>query len=224
MTAPANAASPSPRGPQGVQFPVDSFAKANKLYLASASPRRLELLKLAGFNPEILTLDVPEVQLTDEAPSDYGRRVATAKAVAGMAALGQAEHVLVLGADTEVVLDGRVFGKPDSSEAAAEMLARLSGRTHEVITAVAICTATQSECFIHSSAVRFKTLQPRDIAAYISTGEPFGKAGAYAIQGAAATFIDHLQGSFSSVMGLPIFETNALLNRFGVFATWQTPA
>jgi septum formation protein len=192
-----------------------------KLYLASASPRRLELLRLAGFTPEVLNVDVPEIRAADETPEQYGLRVASAKAEAGFELLGGFDGTVVLGSDTEVILDGRVFGKPENSDAVAEMLTSLSGRSHQVITAVAVCSNHGKASFLHRSTVRFKILSSREINAYIATGEPFGKAGAYAIQGVAATFIDELQGSYSSVMGLPIFETNALLNQLGVYAAWQ---
>jgi septum formation protein len=118
-------------------------------------------------------------------------------------------------------LQDRVFGKPDSADDVREMLGALSGKSHEVITAVAAIGNNASHAFLHTSEVRFKPLSRSEINAYISTGEAFGKAGAYAIQGVGACFIAHLQGSHSSVMGLPIFETNTLLNRFGVFAHWQ---
>ena len=196
---------------------------APKLYLASASPRRLELLRLAGFAPEVVQVDVPEVRAADESPEQYGLRVASAKAEAGFERLGSIDGAVVLGSDTEVVLDGRVFGKPENSDAVTEMLSRLSGRSHQVLTAVAICSSQAKASFLHTSTVRFKTLSNQEINAYIGTGEPFGKAGAYAIQGVAATFIDELHGSYSSVMGLPVFETNALLNQLGVYAEWQLP-
>lgn len=193
-----------------------------QLYLASASPRRLELLRLAGFAPEVLKIDVPEVLAADETPEQYGLRVACAKAEAGFKRLGGMDGV-VLGSDTEVILDGRVFGKPENADGAAEMLGALSGRSHQVITAVAAFSKLRNSSFLHTSTVRFKTLSRQEINAYIATAEPFGKAGAYAIQGVAATFIDELHGSYSSVMGLPIFETNALLNQMGVYAGWQIP-
>ena len=192
-----------------------------RLYLASASPRRLELLRLAGFVPEVLNVDVPEIRAADETPEQYGLRVASAKAEAGFELLGGIDGTVVLGSDTEVILDGRVFGKPENSNAVTEMLNSLSGRSHQVITAVAVYSNQGEASFLHTSTVRFKILSSREINAYIATGEPFGKAGAYAIQGVAATFIDELQGSYSSVMGLPIFETNALLNQLGVYADWQ---
>ena len=194
-----------------------------KLYLASASPRRLELLRGAGFSPEVLNVDVPEVRAADETPEQYGQRVACAKAEAGFRLARGVDRAVVLGSDTEVILDGRVFGKPENRDAASEMLSSLSGRSHQVITAVTAFAKQGPQSFVHTSTVRFKTLSSHEINAYIATGEPFGKAGAYAIQGVAATFIDELHGSYSSVMGLPIFETNALLNQLGVYAAWQTP-
>ena len=194
-----------------------------KLYLASASPRRLELLRLAGFAPDVLNVDVPEVRAADETPEQYGQRVANAKAEAGFKLVDAFDGAVVLGSDTEVILDGRVFGKPENRDAVAEMLTSLSGRSHQVITAVAVCSNHGNGSFLHTSTVRFKSLSSQEIKAYIATGEPYGKAGAYAIQGVAATFIDELHGSYSSVMGLPIFETNALLNQLGVYAAWQTP-
>lgn len=193
------------------------------LYLASASPRRLELLRLAGFAPEVLKVDVPEIIASDETPEQYGLRVACAKAEAGFKLLGSIDDAVVLGSDTEVILDGRVFGKPENTAGAAEMLGALSGRSHQVMTAVAVFSKLGNASFLHTSTVRFKTLSSHEINAYIATTEPFGKAGAYAIQGVAATFIDDLHGSYSSVMGLPIFETNALLNQLGVYAAWQMP-
>ena len=199
------------------------MSTAPKLYLASASPRRLELLRLAGFAPEVLNVDIPEVRAADETPEQYGQRVACAKADAGLRLVSDVAGAVVLGSDTEVVLDGRVFGKPENADAAAEMLSTLSGRNHQVITAVAAFSIRGQESFVHLSTVRFKALSSQEINAYIATGEPFGKAGAYAIQGVAATFIDELHGSYSSVMGLPIFETNALLNQLGVYANWQLP-
>lgn len=194
-----------------------------KLYLASASPRRLELLRLAGFAPEVVSVEVPEVRAANETPEQYGQRLASAKAEAGFRLLGGIDRAVVLGSDTEVILDGRVFGKPENAEAVVEMLSCLSGRSHQVITAVAAMSNHGQGSFVHTSTVRFKSLSSHEINAYIATGESFGKAGAYAIQGVAATFIDELHGSYSSVMGLPIFETNALLNQLGVYATWQLP-
>jgi septum formation protein len=128
---------------------------------------------------------------------------------------------LVLGADTEVVLDDDVFGKPKDATDACDMLARLSGRVHEVITSVAMVRHDGEQSFCQRSYVRFKTLNTLEIAQYVATGEAFGKAGAYAIQGMASCFIEHLEGSFSGVMGLPVFETHQLLNQMELKANWQ---
>jgi len=121
----------------------------------------------------------------------------------------------VLGADTEVLLDGRIFGKPADHQGAADMLAVLSGREHQVLSSVALIGQGFDEVISSLTTVRFAQLSTADIDAYVASGEPFGKAGAYAIQGRAATFIEHLQGSYWSVMGLPLFETAALLKRAG---------
>jgi septum formation protein len=133
----------------------------------------------------------------------------------------QAQDCLVLGADTEVVLDDMVFGKPKDASEACEMLARLSNRTHEVITAVAVVSRHAEHSFCQRSSVRFKPLSAVEIQHYVATGEAFGKAGAYAIQGIASCFIELLAGSFSGVMGLPVHETHALLNQMGLRANWQ---
>jgi septum formation protein len=185
-----------------------------KLYLASASPRRQELLIQLGFAFEKLVLDVPEIRGEDESPEHYGQRVALLKAQAGFAHLGQPVGVVVLGADTEVVLDGVVFGKPQDAEHARAMLQQLSGRTHAVMSAVAAVRSGLSESLLQVSNVQFKPLSADEMSDYIASGEPFGKAGGYAIQGRAAAFIASLQGSYSGVMGLPLFETTALLARF----------
>lgn len=186
------------------------------LYLASQSPRRRELLAQIGASFRVVDVDVPEVPRAGEAPPDYVNRVARDKAYAGLAALAHAEDAWVLGADTEVVLDGEVFGKPRDAADAAAMLRRLSGREHVVISVAWLVDAhaqRHAECV---SRVRFAALDEAAIAAYVATGESFGKAGAYAIQGRGAALVDHLDGSFSGVMGLPLFETARLLRAAGV--------
>jgi septum formation protein len=187
------------------------------LHLASQSPRRRQLLEQIGVPFAMLDVDVLEQRAEGESPHDYVSRVARDKARAGWAGLDrQADDAVVLGADTEVVLDDHVFGKPQDAGEAAAMLRRLSGRTHAVITVVWLVGATRelrAECV---SQVRFATLDEPTIAAYVASGEPFGKAGAYAIQGRGATLVEHLQGSYSGVMGLPVFETARLLREFGV--------
>jgi septum formation protein len=190
------------------------------LYLASQSPRRRELLEQIGAVFAVLGVDVPEQRQAGESPQDYVHRVAREKAQAGFALLheDQREHAVVLGADTEVVLDGEVFGKPRDAADAAAMLRRLSGRTHEVISAVWLVGAGRAAGDACLSRVRFATLDDATIDAYVVGKEPFGKAGAYAIQGCGATLIEHLEGSYSGVMGLPLFETARLLRAFDLHA------
>ena len=180
------------------------------LYLASQSPRRRELLNQLGVSFEVLNVQVPEQRQVGESPHDYVSRVARDKALAGLNAVGG--HARVLGADTEVVLDEAVFGKPADAAAAVGMLQRLSGRTHQVISVVWLVEQGGEQFASCVSQVRFAELGQAAIARYVATGECFGKAGGYAIQGRGAALIAHLQGSYSGVMGLPLFETAALLN------------
>ncbi|WP_233841350.1 Maf family protein [Dyella sp. 2HG41-7] len=188
------------------------------LYLASQSPRRRELLGQLGVTFSVLDVDVEEVPLPDEAPVDYVRRVARDKAQAGWQSFASkaSADALVIASDTEVVLDHRVFGKPRDADDAVEMLQTLSGRTHDVMSSVWMVSARQEQGDVCISRVRFAALSEATIAAYVATGEPFGKAGAYAIQGRGATLIEHLEGSYSGVVGLPLFETARLLRAFGV--------
>jgi septum formation protein len=186
------------------------------LHLASQSPRRRQLLEQLGVDFVVVDGEVPEQRAPEESPPAYVSRVAHAKARAGLARLDGTQGAVVLGADTEVVLDGEVFGKPPVAAAAAVMLRRLSGRTHAVISSVWLLDAQRECCATCVSQVRLATLDESTIAAYVATGEPFGKAGAYAIQGRGAALIEHLEGSYSGVMGLPLFETARLLRRFGV--------
>jgi septum formation protein len=182
------------------------------LYLASQSLRRRELLAQLGVAFETVDVDVPEVRAAGEVPCAYVERVARAKACAGLQAVGARDpDAVVLGADTEVVLDDRVFGKPRGDDDAAAMLRALSGRTHRVISIVCRVTASAENIAVCESTVTFAELDEHAIANYVATREPFGKAGAYAIQGRAAAFIAHLAGSYSGVMGLPLFETARLL-------------
>ena len=187
------------------------------LYLASKSPRRHELLTQLGATFSALDVDVPEQREGTEAPQTYVERVARDKARAGLAMLaaGDRDAAVVLGSDTEVVLDGEVFGKPRDADDAAQMLGRLAGRSHEVISAVWLVAGDCELGDVCVSRVRFVALDAATIAAYVATGEPFGKAGGYAIQGRGAALIKHLQGSYSGVMGLPLFETARLLREFG---------
>jgi septum formation protein len=187
------------------------------LYLASRSPRREQMLRQIGVAFELLHVGVPEVRVAGESAQDYVSRVAREKARAGFAiARMHDENAIVLGADTEVVLDDRVFGKPRDANDAAAMLRALSGRTHRVISSV-WCVANDREKSASSmSEVRFASLSEADVESYVVTGEPFGKAGAYAIQGRGGVFIEHLSGSYSGVMGLPLYETARLLRQFGI--------
>jgi len=194
------------------------------LYLASQSPRRRELLARLGLAFERLSLDVPEERAAGEAPEDYVRRVAREKALAGLRAAGADPGAVVLGADTEVVLGDEVFGKPAGPDAAAAMLRRLSGRSHRVLSAVSVLSAERESTVLDVSEVRFCELDDAIIAAYLAGGEWRGKAGAYAIQGAAQAFIAHVSGSFSGVMGLPLHATAALLSGFGLHPTLQAAA
>jgi septum formation protein len=195
------------------------------IYLTSASPRRRELLKQIGAHFEVLLLrssperrDVDETPLARELPEAYVRRLARAKAEAG--ALYSVARRLpkfpVLAADTTVILDGRIMGKPAGTEEAEEMLKRLSGRTHQVLTAVAVAFGARCEVSVSTTTVEFRELAEQEIRHYIATGEPLDKAGAYAIQGRAAIFIARIEGSYSGVMGLPLFETTQLLKSFNV--------
>jgi septum formation protein len=186
------------------------------LYLASQSPRRRELLTQLGLAYGVLDVHVAEQQQPDEPALDFVNRVAREKAGAGLLEVVAVADAVVLGADTEVVLDDVVFGKPADAEDAARMLAELSGRSHRVITAVWLVSAAREEHIVCQSEVRFAPLSKGDIASYVETGECLGKAGAYAVQGRAAAFIEHLSGSYSGVMGLPLYETSLLLRKFAI--------
>jgi septum formation protein len=182
------------------------------IYLASQSPRRRELLAQLGVRFEVVPVDVPEERTPAETPRDYVERVAREKALAGLRAVSTNDATaLVLGADTEVVLDGRVFGKPCDVSDAAAMLRALSGRIHRVVSVVCCARMEATESAASESEVTFAALDDDEIARYVATAEPFGKAGGYAIQGRAAAFVSHLSGSYSAVMGLPLFETAKLL-------------
>jgi len=186
------------------------------LHLASQSPRRRELLGRLGLDFGVLDIDIPEQRGSSEAPAEYVRRVAREKAGAGLLRVAAVPGAVVLGADTEVILDDHVFGKPRDAADAAAMLRRLSGRTHDVVSAVSLVSAEREAQEVSMSEVTFGELSEDDIAAYVATGEPMGKAGAYAIQGGGEAFIRRLSGSYSGVMGLPLYETARLLRQFGV--------
>ena len=193
------------------------------IYLASRSPRRRELLSQIGVRYHLLLFrsrpesppDVDESMLPNEQPDSYVERVARAKAQAGWRLLRLRNLPLapVLAADTTVTLDNQTLGKPLDRKAAAAMLAALSGRRHEVLTAVALMRDDRVDSLISRSEVQFKQLDPDEIAQYVATGECDDKAGAYAIQGRAARFVIELRGSYSGVMGLPLYETSQLLEK-----------
>jgi len=186
------------------------------LHLASRSPRRSELLARLGYAFGVLELDLPEQRQPGEPAEDYVRRVAREKAGAGLMQVMATAGAVVLGADTEVILDDEVFGKPRDAHDAAGMLQRLSGRTHQVISAVSVVSPAREAQAVSRSEVTFATLDAAAIDAYLSTGQWDGKAGAYGIQGHAQVFIEHLSGSYSGVMGLPLFETARLLHEFDI--------
>jgi septum formation protein len=186
------------------------------VYLASGSPRRRELLRQIGVSFQVLSAELDESPLPGEVPAAYVSRLAAAKADAGWECSRGSLYAPVLAADTAVVLDGHIVGKPRDRDDAQSMLLTLSGRTHEVMTAVALRSAAGSEIRLSRSLVTFRVVDAEEARVYWDTGEPRDKAGAYAIQGFAAIFISHLQGSYSGVMGLPLFETAELLKGLGL--------
>ncbi|MFB4369913.1 MULTISPECIES: Maf family protein [unclassified Pseudomonas] len=192
------------------------------LYLASASPRRRELLAQIGVPFTTQVVPVDETAQPGEAPDAYVERLARAKAQAALDTLNDRDAV-VLGSDTAVVLDGRILGKPVDREDALATLAALSGREHQVLTAVALVSDNRAEARVVTSTVRFKPLDRTQIEAYWATGEPRDKAGSYGIQGLAAVFVSQMQGSYSAVVGLPLCETAELLAQFAI-PCWQTTA
>ncbi|GGY09559.1 Maf family protein [Paludibacterium paludis] len=187
------------------------------LYLASGSPRRRELLTQLGLHFERIHADIDESVLPGEDGVIYTERLAVAKAAAGwgvVVSCGLPERTL-LAADTTVVLDGEIFGKPEDEADARRMLRAFSGKTHQAITAVAVRRGDTVSVRTSVTDVTFKPLSDEEIQRYIDSGEPFGKAGAYGIQGRAAVFVTRLNGSFTGVVGLPLCETAALLSEFG---------
>ena len=187
------------------------------IYLASASPRRAALLSQIGIDFQVFPANIPEQPGSDEPPDGFVTRIASEKAAAVFDALHRRGEVRpVLGADTAVVVDDRILGKPEDREHALAMLKGLSGRTHEVFTAIALRDRNVSECCITRNKVRFRATTAREREAYCLTQEPFDKAGGYGIQGLGAVFIEYLEGSYSAVMGLPLFETSQLLERYQI--------
>ena len=185
------------------------------IYLASRSPRRRELLHQLGVSHRLIDIEVDEQVRAGESPSDYVLRLSQDKAVAGLAARQGGESLPVLAADTCVVIDGQMLGKPADPQEGLSMLQRLSGATHRVYTAVALDDGRLATR-LSVSEVSFRSLSEAEMAAYWATGEPADKAGGYAIQGLAAQFVRELRGSYSGVMGLPLFETAELLRDAGI--------
>ena len=180
--------------------------------LASTSPRRQELLTRAGYAFDVVPADIDEQRWPREAPRDYVQRLATSKAEAVAA---ENPDRLVLGADTVVVVDGDVLGKPADDAEASEMLRRLSGRVHEVLTGVAVVTNTSRWVAVESTLVTLVGLDPLTIDWYVATGEPLDKAGAYGVQGIASRFVERIEGSYTNVVGLPVALTARLLGESG---------
>jgi septum formation protein len=198
---------------------------APRIHLASRSPRRRELLTQIGVQFDTLIFrdgtradkETDESPLPGEDPIDYVQRVARAKAEHGWRCVGWRKLLpqLVLSADTTLEFEGQVIGKPVDAADAVRILTQLSGKTHRVLTAVAVCLDKRVETVLSVSDVRFSTLDAADIRRYVESGEPMDKAGAYGIQGRAGVFVEHIAGSYTGVMGLPLHETALLLKRFG---------
>ena len=184
---------------------------ADFVYLASGSPRRRALLTQIGVPFQLLTVTVDESIVPGEAPEAYVARVSVLKAATGLTVRPARQAAPVLAADTADVLDGRILSKPTDAEDGVRMLRELSGRTHEVLTAIALTTARGVQSCLSRSQVTFRAIATAEAHAYWDTGEPHDKAGGYAIQGRAAVFVADLRGSYSGVMGLPLYETAALL-------------
>lgn len=195
-----------------------SVPPSPRLYLASASPRRRDLLAQIGLTFESLPQSIDESLRPGEVAIDYVQRVALEKATAGWHDPRRQRELPVLAADTSVVCNNLVLGKPASLEQAQEMLTLLSGRTHEVMTAIVVVQGGRSAARLVSTSVTFRELTAVEIAAYWRSGEPQDKAGGYGIQGRAALFVDGISGSYSNVVGLPLFETARLLESFGISA------
>jgi septum formation protein len=193
---------------------MESFSKP-LIYLASASPRRSALLRQVGVPHSVCPVDIDEAIAPGESPGAYVTRLAETKARTLWQRLAPEERLPVLGADTSVALDDEIMGKPRDERDGVRMLARLSARTHRVFTAVALCHEGGCATQLSVSEVSFRKLEPEEIQAYWRTGEPRDKAGAYAVQGLAALFIERITGSFSGIMGLPLFETGELLRSIG---------
>ncbi|MBR9910523.1 MAG: septum formation inhibitor Maf [Gammaproteobacteria bacterium] len=194
------------------------------LYLASQSPRRRELLQQIGVLHKVISVDVPEQQAPEESPAVYVQRLAREKAAAGRQlclARGLPERP-VLGADTVGEMDGKVLEKPRDRDHGIAMLQAMSGRQHRILTAVSICSGSGQDCLLAETLVTFGTIDKQAATRYWQTGEPADKAAGYAIQGLAAVFVEHIAGSYSAVVGLPLAQTRQLLEQHGV-AYWRDP-
>jgi len=191
------------------------------LYLASQSPRRSELLTQIGISFSMLSVNIDETSIFNENPKDYVLRLAKEKALAGWE-LAEQKNIPVLGSDTAVVVNGEILGKPEDNDDAKKMLNMLSGKTHQVMTAVVLAISAKVSSkpelreVISVSDVSFKALSEQEIEQYVESGECKDKAGSYAIQGLAAAFITHLSGSYSGVMGLPLYETAELIKKTSI--------
>ena len=185
------------------------------IYLASRSPRRRTLLKQLGLPFRVVDVQVDEHRDGREPPRAYVRRLALQKARAGLCATQASDEYPVIAADTSVVIDDEILGKPEDSDQALAMLARLSGRCHQVYTAVALAGGIEIAA-LSVSRVEFRPLNEAEQRAYVRSEEPFGKAGGYAVQGFAASFISRIEGSYSGIMGLPLYETAQLLKQAGI--------
>ena len=195
--------------------------RATLLYLASESPRRQELMQQLNLQFEVVKAPIEEVVLPEETPQAYVKRIAQEKAQAGFAKLPpqlSEAPIWVVGGDTAVVLEGQVFGKPANDVEAKKMLSMLSGQTHQVLSSLAVLCNDNVYSAISTTQVTFKNLTKAEIDEYWLTGEPEGKAGGYAIQGLGAKFIESIDGSYSGVMGLPLYELNQLLIESGYVA------
>ena len=190
-----------------------SATGSRRLVLASRSPRRVDLLTRAGYRFEVAPADIDERRRHGEAPRELVRRLAREKAAA---VAPRHPGAVVLGADTLVVVDGAVLGKPDGDGDAAAMLRRLSGRAHEVLTGVALHAADRRRGGVQSTRVVFRALSPGDVARYVATGEAADKAGGYSIQGRASRFVTRIEGSYTNVVGLPVELVRGLLRDLGV--------
>lgn len=199
-------------------MPETAFIQRPRLVLASASPRRKDLLASVGVDAVVQPADIDETAAPGETPEQLVRRLAVTKAEA----VEVAKNDMVLGADTVVVVDDEILGKPVDADDAARMLDLLSGRNHRVLTGVAVRGGDRTEADVEVAQVTMRHLSVADIAWYVASGEPMGKAGAYAIQGAGALFVTQIVGNHSGIVGLPLPMVDALLAKFGrPLPTWQ---